>query len=50
MVDIPLNQITKPNLTLKYDRLNLFKEIATGFDHSLQTTSESTASLSDGLI
>ena len=35
---------------LKYYRLNLFKEIAIGYNHSLQTTSESPASLSDGLL
>ena len=34
---------------LKYYWLNLFKEIAIGFNHSLQMTRESPASLSDGL-
>ena len=39
-----------PNLhenIFNYYRLNLFKEIAIGFIHGLQTTSESPASLSD---
>ena len=33
----------------KYYRLNLFKEISIGCQHEHQTTSESPASLSDGL-
>ena len=35
---------------MKYDRLNLFKEIVIGFKHGLQTISESPASVSDGFI
>ena len=35
---------------LRYNRLNLFKEITIGFNHSLHITPESPASLSNGLI
>ena len=35
---------------LKYYWSKLFKEIATGFNHDLHTTSESAASLSGGLF
>ena len=35
---------------LKYNRLNLFKEITIGFNHSFQMTLESSESLSDGLF
>ena len=51
--DISLYQIYLPKLyenILKYYRLNLFKEIPIGFNHSLQITSESPATLSDGLL
>ena len=36
--------------TLKYYRLNLFKEIATGFNHGLLTTLQSPASFFDSLL
>ncbi len=51
--DISFYQIYLPKLhknILKYYRLNLFKEIAIGFNHGLQMTSESLASLLDGLL
>ena len=35
---------------LKDYRLHLFKEIITGFNHGLQTTSDSSASFFDGLL
>ena len=50
---IPLYQIYLPKLhenKLKHYRLNLFKEIAIGLNNGLLTTSESFASLSDGLL
>ena len=50
--DISLYQIYQPELhenILKY-RLNLVKEITIGFNYDLQTTWESPASLSDGLL
>ena len=37
------------NILKKY-KLNLFKEIAVDFNHSLQMTSESSVSFSDGLF
>ena len=52
-IDISLYQIYLPKLhenILKYLRLNLFKEITIGFNASLQTTSESPASISNGLL
>ena len=50
--DISLYQIylLKYENILKYSKLHLFKEIATGFNHGLQTTSESPESFFCGLI
>ena len=50
--DISLYEMYKPKLhdnILKYYRLNLFKEIAIVFNHSLQVTLESPANFSDSL-
>ena len=52
-IDISLYQIYLPKWhenIMKYYRLNSFKEITIGFNHSLQMTSESPASLSNGLL
>ena len=46
--DIAPYQMHLPKL--HENRLNLFKEIAIDFNHSLQTTLESPASLSDILL
>ena len=51
--DISLYRIYLPKLhenILKYYRLNLFKEIAIGFNHSCQTTLVSATSFSDSLF
>ena len=51
--DISLYEIYLPKFhinVLKYYRLKLFKKIAISFKYGLQTTSESTTSLSDGLF
>ena len=51
--DISLYLIYLPKLhenILKYYRLNLFKESIIDFNHSLQTTLESPANLSDCLL
>ena len=51
--DIVLYQIYLPQILeniFKYYVLNSFKEIDIGFKRSLQTTSESPASLTDGLL
>ena len=48
-----LYQIYLPKLHgnfLKYYRLDLFKEITIDFNHGFQTTLQSPASLSDGLL
>ena len=52
ITDISLFRIYLPKLQgniMKYFRFNLFKEIAIGFEHGLQSTSEYPASLFDGL-
>ena len=51
--DISLYQIYLPKLhenISKYYRLNLFEEIAPGFSHCFEMSSESPANLSDGLF
>ena len=52
-INISLHQIYLPKLhenILKYYGLNWVKDIAIGFNHSLHTTSESSASLSNSLF
>ena len=51
--DIPFCQIYLPKLLeniLKYERLNIFKEIPINFNHNLQMTLESPIRLSNGLL